>query len=81
MVGGLDDVQVVLDDHHGVAHIHQLLQDIDQPLYVIAVQAGGGFVQNIDGPAGGALAQLGGQLDPLGPRRRTGVVEACPSFT
>ena len=30
------------------------------------MQAGGGLVQDIDGLAGGALGQLGGQLDPLG---------------
>ena len=66
MVGGLDDIQVVLDDHHGVARLHQTLEHLDEPVDVIAVQAGGGLIQDIDGLAGGALGQLGGQLDPLG---------------
>ena len=35
-------------------------------MYVVAVQSRGGLVQNIDGLAGGAFAQLRGQLHPLG---------------
>ena len=65
MVGGLDHVQVVLDDHHGVARVHQLLQNLDELVDVGGVEAGGGLVQDIDGLAGGALGQLSGQLDPL----------------
>ena len=51
MVGGLDDIQVVLDDHHGVARLHQTLEHLDEPVDVIAVQAGGGLIQDIDGLA------------------------------
>ena len=66
MVGGLDHIQIVLDDHHRVAHVHQLLEHLNELVHVGGVQAGGGLVQDIDGLAGGALGQLGGQLDPLG---------------
>ena len=60
MVGSLDHVQVVLDDHHRVAHVHQLLEHLNELVHVGGVQAGGGLVQDIDGLAGGALGQLGG---------------------
>src|SRR5699024_2004572 len=66
VVGGFDHVQVVLDDDHRVATLGQPLQNIDQPVNVGDVQAGGGLVQDVEGFAGGAPGQLGGQLDPLG---------------
>ena len=66
VVSAFDDIQIVLDDHHGVALVHQLLQNIQQPPHIVGVEAGGGLVQDIDGPAGGDLAQLCSQLHPLG---------------
>ena len=66
MVGSLDHVQVVLDDHHRVAHVHQLLEHLNELVHVGGVQAGGGLVQDIDGLARGSLGQLRGQLDALG---------------
>ena len=66
MVGALDDVQVVFDDHHGVAAVHQPLEHLQQLAHVVSVEAGGGLVQDIDGLAGGELAELRGQLHPLG---------------
>ena len=46
-VRGLDHVEVVLDDHHGVALIAQPVQHIEQLRHVVEVQAGGGLVQYI----------------------------------
>ena len=66
MVGGFDHIQVVLNDHHGVARVHQLLEHLNEPVHIVAVKAGGGLVQDIDGLARGALAELRGQLHPLG---------------
>src|SRR5690606_21295474 len=66
VVGHLDDVQVVLDHQHGVSLVHQALQHADQLLHVVEVQTGGGFVQDVEGTAGAAAAQLAGQLDALG---------------
>ena len=66
MVGALDDVQVVLDDHHCVPCVQQPLEDLQQLAHVIGVQAGGRLVQNIDGLAGSLLGKLRGQLHPLG---------------
>ena len=53
VVGALDDVQIVLDDHHGVAAVHQPLEHLQQLAHVVGVEAGGGLVQDIDGLAGG----------------------------
>src|SRR5688572_8832460 len=38
-VGGLDHVEVVLDDQHGVALVDEPLQDVQQPSDVLEVQA------------------------------------------
>ena len=51
----LDDIQIVLNDDDGIARIRQLLQYVDQLLYVDGVQAGRGFVQDVERPPGGAL--------------------------
>src|SRR5690606_1473038 len=64
-VGGLDDVEVVLDHDHGVAAVDQPVEHAEQPPDVLEVQAGGRLVQDVDGAAGGAALQLGGELDAL----------------
>ena len=65
-VGALDDVEVVLDDDHGVALVDQPLQHLEQLVDVGEVQAGGGLVEDVERLAGGDLAELGGELDALG---------------
>ena len=65
-VGGFDDVEVVFDDDDGVAGIGQALEDLDELAGVGKVEAGGGFVEDVDGLAGGALGEFGGELDALG---------------
>ena len=42
-----DHVQVVFDDHHGVARLHQSHQHPDQALHVGHVQADGRLVQQV----------------------------------
>ena len=64
-VGGLDDVEVVLDDQHGVALIDQPRQHGQQPAHVVEVQAGGRLVEQVDGVTGRALGELGCQLHSL----------------
>ena len=66
VVGGFDDVEVVLDDEDGIARIHKLLQNLDELVDIGGVEAGGGLVQDIDGAPRGGARQLRGQLDPLG---------------
>src|SRR5437899_9037622 len=65
-VGLLDDVEMVLDDEHGVAEINEALQHVEELANVIEVQAGGGFVENVERAAGLAFGKFAGQLDALG---------------
>jgi hypothetical protein len=55
-VGGLDDLEIVLDHHHGVALVDQLVEHFQQLLDVVEVQAGGRLVEDVERAAGGALA-------------------------
>ena len=64
-VGGLDHVQVVLDDDDSIAMVTQVVQHREQLFDVMKVQAGGGFIENIQGLAGVALGQFPGQFYPL----------------
>ncbi len=64
-VGGLDDVQVVLDDDHCIAGVHKPSEDPEELADVLEVQPCGGLVQDVDGTPGGAPLQFGGELDPL----------------
>src|SRR5215510_6925197 len=61
----LDDVHVVLDDHHGVALIDELVQHLEQSPDVREVQPRGGLIEDVQGAAGGATRELGGELHPL----------------
>ncbi len=65
VIGGLDHVQVVLDDDDRVARLDQAREHAEQLLHVVEVQARGGLVQDVDGLAGGAARELSGQLDAL----------------
>ena len=64
-VGGLHHVHVVLDDHHGIAGVAQAVQDFQQQLDVVEVQAGGGLVQDVERAPGVALGKLERQLHAL----------------
>ena len=72
MVGNFDHIQVVLNDHHGIAGIHQGFQHIGQLVYIGHMEPGSGLIQNVDGPAGVAFGQFRGQFDPLGFAARQG---------
>ena len=62
VVGGLDHVQVVLDDDDRVALVDEFVQDVQQLVGVFEVQAGRGLVEDVEGapcsPAGQFLGQL-----------------------
>ena len=79
VVGGLDHVEVVLDQHHGVAGVHEAVQRFQQPLDVGQVQARGRLVEDVDGVLRTLqLAQLRGDLDALRLAARS-VVDDWPS--
>ena len=65
-VGGLDDVEVVLDDQEGVAGVAEFEEDFEELGDVVEMEAGGRFVQDVEGVAGCLAAQFGGELDALG---------------
>src|ERR687897_202915 len=64
-VGGLDDVEVVLDDDDGVPLVDEPLEHLEQLLDVGEVQPGRRLVEDVEGPPRRDLAQLGGELDAL----------------
>src|SRR5450759_2908577 len=64
-VGRLDDVEVVLDDDHGVALVHEPMQHLEELVDVGEVQAGGGLDEDVERLAGRDLAELGSELDAL----------------
>src|SRR5262245_44781006 len=64
-IGGFDHVQVVLDDHHGIALLDEPVQHLQQLLDVGEVQPRGRLVQDVERAAGGATTQLGGELHAL----------------
>ena len=64
-VGGLDDVEVVLDDEDRVAAVDQPVEDLEQLLDVGEVEPGRRLVEDVERPAGRPPRQLGRQLDPL----------------
>ena len=73
-VGGLDDVEVVLDDEDRVAAVDQPMEDLEQLLDVGEVEAGRRLVEDVQRPAGRPPRELGRELDALrlaaGQRRR-----------
>ena len=64
-VGGLDDVEVVLDDDDRVAAVDEAVEDLEQLLDVGEVQAGGRLVEDVQRPPRRPSRQLGRELDPL----------------
>src|SRR6266436_10343310 len=65
-VRGLDHVHVVLDDHHRVALVHQLVENFQEAPDIGEVQPGGGLVEDVERAPGRPPAQLGGELHALG---------------
>jgi len=66
VVGGFDDVEIMLDDDDGVAVIDQAVEAHQQPIDVGKVQAGGGLVEDVEIVlAADLLAQFAGELDAL----------------
>ena len=49
VVGGADDVGVVLDDEDGVAEVAEVLHDADELGGVAGVEADGGLVEDVEG--------------------------------
>ena len=57
-IGGLDDIEIVLDDDHRVAVIAQAVQDLKQLLDVVEVQTGGRLIEDVERLTGVAFGQF-----------------------
>jgi hypothetical protein len=55
----------MLDHHHRIALLDQSVEHLQQLAHVLEVQPGGRLVEDVEGLAGGAVAQLLGELDAL----------------
>src|SRR5216683_2024692 len=64
-IGLLDDVEMVLDDKHGIAEIDEALQDVEKFSHVVEVQAGGGLVEDVERASCLSFRELACQLDAL----------------
>src|SRR5579862_5022500 len=78
-VGGLDDVEIVLDDEDGSAALEKLAKRAEEFLNIVEVQAGGGLVENVQHAGIGGVHEMGGELEALGfaaGKRGGGLAEA-----
>lgn len=66
IVGVFHHVEVVLDDHDGIAGVDELLEHRQERRHVREGEPGGGLVEDIERPARGAIGKLGGQFYSLG---------------
>src|SRR5581483_5169959 len=64
-IGSFNDVQIVFDDQQGVAGGAQFEKNFEQFRHVMKMQAGGRFVEDVEGVAGGFAGEFGGKLDAV----------------
>src|SRR5690349_12470160 len=66
MVGGLDDIEVMLDHEYGMAGVDQAVEALDQALDIGEVQPGCRLVEDVDGVLGALqFRELAGDFDAL----------------
>jgi len=56
----------MLDNHYCITHIAEPLQDVQEVMDIGEVQAGSRLVKQVQGMAGGGLAEFGGEFYALG---------------
>ena len=66
IVRGLDDIEIVFNDHGGVAALDEFAQDLCQLGNIVEMETGGGLIQDIDGLSGTLSGKFRRQLDALG---------------
>ena len=59
VVGAFDNVEIVLNDHEGIAGGAQAHENLEQLVHVGKMQASGRFVENVQRIAGIPLAEFG----------------------
>ena len=65
-VGLLDDVEMVLDDEHGVAERDEALENVEKLPDVVEVKTGSWLVEDVERAAGLAFGEFARELDALG---------------
>ncbi len=65
MIGGLNQLEIVLDHEHRVALVHQALEGADQPPDVLHVEPGGGLIKEEERVTVGPPREVRHQLDAL----------------
>ena len=75
-VGGFDDVEIVFDDDDGVALVDEGVEDFEEFADVFEVEAGRGFIEDVEGLPGGAAGEFLGELDALRFAAATGLSPA-----
>ncbi len=63
-VGGLQDIEIVLDNDHAVAAIDERLEDGEEAFDVVAMKPGGGLVEEEERAGGGASS--GAEIPAVG---------------
>ena len=64
-VGGLDDVEIMLDHHDGIAVVGETVEDLEELAYVLEVEASGRLVENVERLSSGAAGEFLRELDAL----------------
>ena len=61
----LDHVQIVLNNHHGIAAVGQSPQNLDQLVHIRKMESGRRLIQNVDRLSGASLGEFGYRVEKL----------------
>jgi hypothetical protein len=65
VVGGFDDIEIVLDDEQRAARFDERAKGGEQLVDVVEVEAGGRLVEDVERPRARAFREMRGELDAL----------------
>src|SRR3546814_18406648 len=65
IIGGLDDVEIMLDDDHAVALLDERLEHFEQLADILEMEPGGRLVEDVERLPGRTPRQFLGELDAL----------------
>ncbi len=65
MVGTLDHIEVVLDDHHRVSLFDELLKGLQEDRHIVGMESNRGFVEKVQDILVFLMDEVVRQFDPL----------------
>ncbi len=65
IIRAFDQIKIMLDDHYGMAFLHQFLKTPEEYGYIMRVESDGGFVKEIQDVFFSLMDQVVGQFDAL----------------